>query len=77
MLKPVGRREERNGTAVTRQADPFCTGNEQRSFRLLGFSLVATERTTTFSLNFDCFHAIFIFFYAFGQFCGTLVNPSV
>ena len=26
-------------TAVTRQADPFCTGNEQRSFRLLGFSL--------------------------------------
>jgi len=24
---------------VTRQADPFCTGNEQRSFQLLGFSL--------------------------------------
>ena len=37
-----------NVTAVTEQADPFCTGKEQRSFRLLGFSLVATERTTTF-----------------------------
>ena len=37
-----------NVTAVTKKADPFCTGNEQRSFLLLGFCLVATERTTTF-----------------------------
>jgi len=40
MLQPVGGgRRRKNWPALTWQAGPFCSGKEQRSFRLPGFSL--------------------------------------